>query len=158
MTTRGALFRSLVDICGMRFARLAGPADTVGGTPASWVAAPPTVDGVAAIVRLAVEHDLAVVARGAATKLDWGARPTRADLLLDTGRLAGVWHHDPAGGFAEIGAGTPLRAAQSALARGGWRLALDGASIGATVGGVIAADEAGPLAHRHARSPTSSPA
>ncbi|MGN9913182.1 FAD-binding oxidoreductase [Phytohabitans sp. LJ34] len=149
MTSRGALFRSLVDICGMRFARLAGPADTVGGTPASWVAAPPTIDGVAAIVRLAVEHDLAVVARGAATKLDWGARPTRADLLLDTGRLAGVWHHAPTEGVAEIGAGTPLRAAQSALARGGWRLALDGPSIGATIGGVIAADEAGPLAHRY---------
>jgi FAD/FMN-containing dehydrogenase len=86
-TRRGALFRSLVDICGMRFARLAGPADTVGGRPASWVAAPPTIDGVAAIVRLAVEHDLAVVARGAATKLDWGAPPTRVDLVLDTGRL-----------------------------------------------------------------------
>ncbi|WP_345536900.1 FAD-binding oxidoreductase [Phytohabitans rumicis] len=149
MPTRGAIFRGLVDICGMRFVRLAGATDTVAGVPASWVAAPATVDGVAATVRFAAEHDLAVVARGAGTKLDWGSRPTRADLVLDTARLAGVWHHPPGEFLAEIGAGTPLRAVQAVLSQSRRRLALDSPSAGATIGGLIAADESGPLAHRY---------
>jgi glycolate oxidase FAD binding subunit len=71
------------------------------------------------------------------------------DLLLDTGRLAGVWHHSPAERVAEIGAGTPLRAAQARLGRSGQRIALDPASADATLGGVVSADVPGPLAHRH---------
>jgi glycolate oxidase FAD binding subunit len=100
-------------------------------------------------MRLATEHELAVVPRGAGTKLDWGAAPSHVDLLLDTGRLAGVWHHSPAERVAEIGAGTPVRAAQARLGRSGQRMALDPASADATLGGVIAADEAGPLAQRY---------
>jgi glycolate oxidase FAD binding subunit len=38
---------------------------------------------------------------------------------------------------------------QAALERTGQRLALDAPSPGATIGGVLAADEAGPLRHRH---------
>lgn len=146
---RPAVLQGLVEICGLRFARLAGPADAVAGVPATWVAAPATVDGASATLRLAAEHGLAVVARGAGTKLDWGASPERIDLMLDTGRLAGVWHHPPGELFAEVGAGTPLRAAQAVLARTGQRLPLDPPSPGATVGGLIATHEAGPLAHGH---------
>jgi glycolate oxidase FAD binding subunit len=139
----------LLSICGAGFARFAGAADDVAGVPARFVAIPGTVEAVTAVLRLAADADLAVVARGAGTKLDWGAAPPRVDLMLDTGRLAGVWHR-PAGDFvAEVGAGTPLRAAQALLGRAGQRLPLDPPSRGATVGGVVAADEAGPLRHRY---------
>jgi glycolate oxidase FAD binding subunit len=143
-----AVVRELGQICGPGFVRPAGAADTVAGTPAKVVAAPGTVAGMVATLRSAVAHDLTVVPRGAGTKLDWGAAPSRVDLLVDTGRLAGVWHHSPAQRAAEVGAGTPLRAAQARLARSGQRLALDPASADATVGGVVATDEAGPLRHR----------
>jgi glycolate oxidase FAD binding subunit len=146
-----AVERELAAICGAGFVRAAGAADTVGGTGGRWVAGPGTLAGLMATIRVAVERDLTVVPRGAGTKLDWGAAPTGVDLLLDTGRLAGVWHHSPAERVAEVGAGTPLRAAQARLARSGQRIALDPASADATVGGVIAADEAGPLAHRFGR-------
>jgi glycolate oxidase FAD binding subunit len=143
------ILNELAQICGPGFVRTAGAADAVAGVFARWVAAPGTVDGVATALRLAADRDLAVVPRGAGTKLDWGAPPARVDLVLDTGRLAGVWHHAPGELWAEVGAGTPVRAVQATLTRAGQRLAVDPASPGATVGGVVAADEAGPLRHRH---------
>ncbi|WP_433530855.1 FAD-binding oxidoreductase [Micromonospora sp. CA-263727] len=139
----------LTEICGPRFARFAGAADEVAGRPARWVAVPGGPHAAAQVLQLAARHDLAVVPRGAGTKIDWGAAPERVDIMLDTGRLAGIGHQPPGRGTAEVGAGTPLRALQATLERTGQRLALDAPSPGATVGGVLAADEAGPLRHRH---------
>lgn len=139
----------LIAICGADFARPAGSGDTVAEVPARWVAAPGSVTAVAETMRLAARHRLAVVPRGAGSKLDWGGSPTRVDLVLDTGRLAGVWQHSAEDLVAEVGAGTPLRAVQAMLARSGQRVALDPGSPDATIGGVIATDEAGPLRHRY---------
>ncbi len=138
----------LSTVCGSGFARPAGAGDTVAEMPSRWVAAPGDVPAVAEMLRLANRHGLAVVPRGAGSKLDWGSPPTRVDLVLDTGRIAGVRHHSPEGLVVEAGAGTPLRALQSMLGRAGQRVALDPASAEATVGGMIATDEAGPLRHR----------
>ncbi|WP_036373710.1 FAD-binding oxidoreductase [Micromonospora sp. ATCC 39149] len=141
--------RRLAEICGPPFARLGGAADEVAGEPARWVAVPGAEQAAAEVLRLAAAHDLTVVPRGAGTKIDWGAAPDHVDIMLDTGRLAGICHRPPDAGVAEIGAGTPLRAVQATLERSGLRLALDAPSPGATVGGVLAADESGPLRHRH---------
>ena len=149
MSTGSDVERRLAAICGPRFARHAGPADEVAGAPARFVAAPGTVEAVSAVMRLAAEHDLALAPRGAGSKLDWGAPPARLDVLVDTGRLAGVWHRPPGESVVEVGAGTPVRAVQAALGRDGLRLPLDPPSAGATIGGVVAADESGPLRHRH---------
>ena len=151
MTTPGDsdVGRRLAAICGPQFAREAGPADEVAGVPARWVAAPGTVEAAAAVLALAATHDLAVIPRGAATKLDWGAPPARLDLLVDTGRLAGIWHRDAGELTVEVGAGTPFRAVRATLGQRGHRLACDPRSAGATVGGILAADESGPLRHRY---------
>ncbi|GGM60848.1 glycolate oxidase [Micromonospora sonchi] len=141
--------RRLTEICGPRFARFAGAADEVAGRAARWVAVPGGAHAAAQVLRLAARHDLTVVPRGAGTKIDWGAPPERVDIMLDTGRLAGIGHRSPSQGTAEVGAGTPLRAVQAVLERIGQRLAVDAPSPGATIGGVLAADEAGPLRHRH---------
>ncbi|MFI7577326.1 FAD-binding oxidoreductase [Micromonospora sp. NPDC049497] len=141
--------RRLTEICGPPFARMAGPADEVAGRPARWVAVPGGPHAAAEVLRLAARHDLTVVPRGAGTKIDWGAAPQRVDIMLDTGRLAGIGHRSVAGATVEVGAGTPLRAVQATLERTGRRLALDAPSPGATLGGVLAAGEAGPLRHRH---------
>ncbi|TWJ24608.1 glycolate oxidase FAD binding subunit [Micromonospora endolithica] len=141
--------RRLTEICGPPFARLAGPADEVAGRPARWVAVPGGPHAAAEVLRLAARHDLSVVPRGAGTKIDWGAAPDRVDIMLDTGRLAGIGHRAVGGATVEVGAGTPLRAVQATLERTGRRLALDAPSPGATLGGVLAAGEAGPLRHRH---------
>lgn len=148
LPSREPVLRALLEICGPHFARVAGPADTVAGRQARYVAAPGTADAVADALRLAETRNLAVVPRGAGTKIDWGWAPPGVDLILDTGRLAGVWAHRPAELTAEIGAGTPVRAVQNALARHGQRLAVDPPSTDATLGGVLATNEAGPLRHR----------
>lgn len=145
----GGIGRRLADICGERFVRPAGMADGVAGASASWVAAPGTAEAVSAVMRVAADHALSVVPRGAGTKLDWGAPPPRLDVVLDTGRLAGVWHHSADDLVAEVGAGTPVRAVQATLARTNRRLPLDAPSPDATIGGMVAADETGPLRHRH---------
>ncbi|WP_433230649.1 FAD-binding oxidoreductase [Micromonospora sp. CA-248260] len=141
--------RRLAGICGPSFARFAGAADEVAGRLARWVAVPGGPRAAAEVLRLAARHDLSVVPRGAGTKIDWGAAPARVDIMLDTGRLAGVGHQPAASPVVEVGAGTPLRAVQATLERAGRRLALDPPSPGATLGGVLAADESGPLRHRH---------
>lgn len=136
---------ALMQACGPAHARTAAVADSVGGVMPGWVAAPADGDELSAVLRIAAEEHLSVAASGAGTKLDWGATPSDLDVLIDMGRLSGVYDHDPDNELATIGAGTPLRAVRAALAPAGQRLALDVGSPGATLGGVIATNEAGPL-------------
>ncbi|MEV6602213.1 FAD-binding oxidoreductase [Actinoplanes sp. NPDC051346] len=148
LPAREPLLRALVDICGPDFARTAGGADTVAGRRASFVAAPATSHAVTDTMHLAIARGLAVVPRGSGSKIDWGTPPPGVDLLLDTARLAGIWKHDPPSMTAEIGAGTPIRAIQAALALRGHRLAVDPPSPTATLGGMLTLNETGPLRHR----------
>ena len=149
LPAREPLLRALIDICGPGFARPAGTGDTVASRRASFVAAPATTDSVIDTMRLALDRGLAVIPRGSGTKIDWGVPPPGVDLLLDTVRLAGVWNHRPAELTAEMGTGTPLRAVQAALALRNQRLAMDPGSVTATIGGVLALNEAGPLRFKY---------
>ncbi|MFB9451137.1 FAD-binding oxidoreductase [Dactylosporangium vinaceum] len=142
------VIEALTEACGPDHAWEAGPADTVDGVPVGWVAEPADAEGVAAVLRFTATEGLSVLATGAGTKLDWGVPPTHADVLLDVGRLTGVLALDPAGHTATIAAGTPLRALRAALLRERRRLPLDVGSPAATLGGVLATNEAGPLRHR----------
>jgi glycolate oxidase FAD binding subunit len=137
---------ALIDICGPDLARMARSIDTVGGRRASFVAVPATTNSVADTLRLAADRGLAVMPRGSGSKIDWGTPPAGVDLILDTGRLSGLWNHGAE--TAEVATGTPVRALQAALALRGQRLAVDPPSPGATVGGMIAVNESGPLRHR----------
>ncbi|MFI5934785.1 FAD-binding oxidoreductase [Actinoplanes sp. NPDC051494] len=149
LPAREPLFRALVDICGPDFARPATSADAVAGNHASFVAVPATTSAVVATMRLAAQRGLGVVPRGSGSKIDWGKPPPGVDLLLDTGRLDGIWHSpSTATGAVEIGAGTSIRSVQAALALRGLRLAVDPPSVTATLGGMLALNESGPLRHR----------
>jgi glycolate dehydrogenase FAD-binding subunit len=139
---------ALVDICGPDYARAARSVDTVAGRRARLVAVPATTTAVADALRLAADRGLTVLARGSGSKIDWGVPPGDVDLIVDTGRLGGMWHHDVEAGVAEVGTGTPVRALQAALALRGQRMAVDPRSHTATVGGMLAVNEAGPLRHR----------
>ncbi|WP_285473842.1 FAD-binding oxidoreductase [Actinoplanes sp. NBRC 101535] len=142
------LLDELVGICGPGFARPARSVDKVAGQDASLVAVPATARSAAAVLRLAAEHGLAVRARGAGSKIDWGRRPERVDLIIDTARLNGMWNHE--GDTATVAAGTPVAAVQAALRLSGRRLATDPPSPRATVGGMLAVNESGPLRLRFA--------
>ncbi|WP_433827991.1 FAD-binding oxidoreductase [Actinoplanes sp. CA-015351] len=141
-----SLLDALVDICGPGFARPARTVDQVTGRRAGLVAQPATAPSLAAVLRLAAARGLSFRPRGAGTKIDWGAPPPSLDLIVDTARLNGMWdHHDST---AVVAAGTPVSAVQAALALRGQRLAVDPPSVGATVGGMLAVNESGPLRHR----------
>jgi glycolate oxidase FAD binding subunit len=86
---------------------------------------------------------------GAGTKLHWGGAPAGPHRRLDLGGLRGVVAHEPGDLVATVRAGTPLREFQAVLARAGQRLPIEAGSADATVGGVLAAGESGPLRLRH---------
>jgi len=90
-----------------------------------------------------------VVIRGAGTKQAWGGPFSTVDFVLETTRLVGVVSHEPGDRVATVRAGTPLRDLQAVLALAGQRLAVESGHPGATVGGVLAAGEAGPLRLRY---------
>ena len=146
---RDQVLSALVDICGPDHARSARSIDTVSGRRAGHVAVPATVHAVADTLRLAADRELRTMARGSGSKIDWGTPVGDLDLLVDTGRLSGMWNHDIDAGVAEVATGTPVRALQAALALQGQRLAVDPPSRTATVGGMLAVNESGPLRHRY---------
>src|SRR5690349_17652550 len=88
----------LVAVCGGRHVRTAGPADAVAAVPSQWVVAPGSADEVAGVVAVAADEGLTLVARGSGSKLDWGGPPSRLDLIVDLGRLAGVHRATAPGG------------------------------------------------------------
>ncbi|AGL17946.1 FAD-binding oxidoreductase [Actinoplanes sp. N902-109] len=119
--------------------RAAGDGDTVGGVPARYVAEPASTEEASAVLTAAATDDLAVVIRGAGSKLDWGLPPRRLDLIVDTSRLAGVVEHAAGDLITVVRAGT--RTAD--LDFGSQQLALD-PRPGATIGGTVAANTSGP--------------
>lgn len=83
---------------------------------------------------------------GGATKADWGNPPRRSTPLSTLG-LAGVREHDPADMTATVGAGTRLSNLQARLAEAGQWLPLDPPGEMATVGGIFATNDSGPMRH-----------
>ena len=126
----------------------AADGEGVDGVPARWVAAPGSAEQASAVMRVAGEHDLAVVARGAGTKLGWGHPPERVDLLLDTGRMDAVVEHAAGDLIVVAGAGCRLTDLQARLAGAGQWLAVDPARCG-TLGGLVATASTGPTRHLH---------
>jgi glycolate oxidase FAD binding subunit len=121
----------------------AADTDAVDGMPARWVALPGSAQETAAVMRVATEHDLAVVVRGSGTKLSWGAPPERVDLVVDTSRMDTVVEHAAGDLIVVVGAGRRLADLQQDLAGSGQRLGVD-PPRGGTVGGLIATAATGP--------------
>jgi len=95
----------------------------------------------------------AVRPRGGGTKLGWSPQTDAVD--FDTRRFNRILEHNEGDFTAILEAGVPLAEAQATFAAAGQMLAIDpplGADDAATIGGVMATNDAGPLRHR---SPTS---
>jgi FAD/FMN-containing dehydrogenases len=129
--------------------RDAGPDDDVAGVKPRWVALPENTAEIAAVLRTASEHGLAVVPVGGGTKLHWGPPPERCDLLLDTCCLNQVLEHAAGDLVVRVQAGVTMGTLAETLARGGQELALDVPDPDATVGGTLATAVAGPRRLRY---------
>ena len=108
---------------------------------------PGTAEEAAELLRVLGDEGRPVRPRGGGTK-PWGPVLEGAD--VETGALDRILEHNVGDFTAVLEAGVRLADAQDAFAHHGQMLALDPALDGeATVGGVMAANDSGPLRHRY---------
>jgi glycolate oxidase FAD binding subunit len=112
--------------------------------------APHTREEAAALVRQCGADGLTLRVRGGGTKLGWGAPAPDPDVELSTSSLSELLEHNEGDLTTIIEPGVRLEDAQKTYAKAGQMLALDPATLGeATIGGVLAAGDSGPLRHRY---------
>jgi glycolate oxidase FAD binding subunit len=125
--------------------------------PAAGALAPETFEQAAAALRDADAEGRRVRIVGGATKTRWGRSDAPFDVELHTTGLDRLVAHNAGDMTATLEAGVPLTVAQAAFAREGQMLALDpppppddgGRGGSATIGGIVATGDSGPLAHRY---------
>ncbi|MGH2856920.1 MAG: FAD-binding oxidoreductase [Solirubrobacteraceae bacterium] len=111
--------------------------------------APATFEAAASLLSQATAQRRSVRIVGAGTKLDWG-HPVQTDIELRTGGLGRIVEHNAGDLTARLEAGVELEQAQRTFAVAGQMLALDPPLSGAaTIGGVVATGDCGPLRHRY---------
>jgi glycolate dehydrogenase FAD-binding subunit len=119
--------------------------------------APATREELAAALASAGEAGTPVRFRGGGTKQAWPPAAPEGAIELSTAGLTKIVEHNAGDLTAVLEAGVPLAEAQAVFAKEGQRLALDpplggpaGASeAGATIGGVVATGDTGPLRGRY---------
>jgi len=109
-----------------------------------------TAEELAELLRRASAAKQTVVIRGAGTKWDWPRRPRAADVIISTLGLNRLLAHPHGDLTATIEAGATLKAVNASLARHGQWLPIDPSFADtATIGGILATNDAGPLRHRY---------
>jgi glycolate dehydrogenase FAD-binding subunit len=129
--------------------RAGGPSDAVDGVVPRQVVEPESSADLAAALAAASRDRLATVLRGGGTKLDWGRPPVAIDLVVSTARLNSHIVHRHGDLTASAHAGVTLKQLNNELARYGQWLPIDSAFDEATIGGILASGDAGPLRHRY---------
>jgi glycolate oxidase FAD binding subunit len=113
---------------------------------------PGTPEEAAELLRTLGTDGRAVRVRGGGTKSAWAAGGEPVELEIVTGGLSRVLEHNEGDFTAVLEAGVPLGRAQAEFAQGGQMFALDpplGEGEAATIGGVLATADSGPLRHRY---------
>jgi glycolate dehydrogenase FAD-binding subunit len=126
---------------------------------------PQTIEQASEVVRDRAAEGRAIRPRGGGTKHGWlGERPEEASeekteerkqtgtVDIATSGLQHIVEHNAGDFTAVLQAGVPLVEAQAAFARVGQMLALDPptvASGAATIGGILATNDSGPMRHRY---------
>jgi len=119
---------------------------SVDGKIPDGAVAPSTAEQVAAILHYAGEHHLAVIPCGNGTKLAMGNSPRRYNVALSLKEMNRVIHYEPADLTITVEAGMAFGAFQDLVGKNGLWLPLDPrGGREASIGGIIAANAAGPL-------------
>ncbi|MBV9087747.1 MAG: FAD-binding oxidoreductase, partial [Acidobacteriaceae bacterium] len=155
MTTRPqaetqTAWTAIAEAIGRDHLRGPSPGDALDGITPSIVAEPADTDQLARALHAAAAGGLAVIPRGGGTKLGWGNRPSRADLIISTARMNRVLEHAWADMTATAEAGCTVAQLQATLAQHGQRLAIDPLwPERATIGGILATNDSGALRVRY---------
>jgi len=118
---------------------------------AASIETPASETEVAEVLRACAGEGRSVRVRGGGTKLGWG-NPVAADVELHTAGLDSIVELNAGDMTALLQPGVRVADAQAAFASEGLRLSLDpplGAGDAATIGGVLATADSGPLRHRY---------
>jgi glycolate oxidase FAD binding subunit len=118
-------------------------------TATSRPATPSSGEELAGLLREAGDAGTPVRLTGGGTKLGWALAGDAPELELSTARLDRILEHNAGDLTAVLEAGVPLGRAQAAFAEAGQMLALDPPEEGATLGGIVAAGDSGPLRARY---------
>jgi glycolate dehydrogenase FAD-binding subunit len=126
---------------------------------------PTSYDEAAELLRSAATDGRRVRFRGGGTKLGWGRPVPEPDLEICMNGLGRVLEHNAGDFTAVLQAGAPLAVAQNTIAEAGQMLALDpplspwggagddaaieASDAGATIGGIVATNDSGPLRQRY---------
>jgi glycolate oxidase FAD binding subunit len=114
--------------------------------------APATREELCSALAAAGEAGTPVRLRGGGTKSGWPRAAPEGTLELSTAGLTQILEHNAGDLTAVLDAGVPLAEAQALFAKEEQRLALDpplGDDGGATIGGVVASGDTGPLRGRY---------
>ena len=113
---------------------------------------PASPGALAALVAQAAGRGAAVRFFGSATKLGWGTPTSGPMALISTKGLSTIHEHNAGDLTAVVDAGVTLAKLQAEVAGAGQMLALDpplGERDAATLGGIVATGDSGPLRHRY---------
>jgi glycolate oxidase FAD binding subunit len=113
---------------------------------------PATPDEMAAALKRASESRLQTVIRGGGTKIDWGRTPAAVDVVIGTSRLNQVVAHRHGDLTGTFQAGAKLRDVNAVLGAHRQWLPIESAFEEATIGGIVATNDAGPIRHRYGTS------
>ena len=118
----------------------------VDGKVPDCAVSPTAAEQGAAVLRYASEQHLAVIPRGNGTKLSTGNPPRRYDVALSLSELNRVIHYEPADLTITVEAGMVFGEFQNLVGQNGLWLPLDPrGGDKSSIGGIIAANAAGPL-------------
>ena len=118
--------------------------DAVDGVSPRVVVSPADQAAVSRVMSVCKELGLAVVPRGAGTRLGWGTAPSRVDVVLDLTGLDQLVEHTAGDLVAVVQPGRRLEDLQADLAKAGQWLAVDPPRRG-SIGGLVATASTGPI-------------
>jgi len=122
--------------------------DAIDGVLPRHVAQPESAEELAQVLAEASRDRQRTVFRGGASKLGWGRVPSQVDLVIGTEKLSGLIAHRHGDMTVTAQAGMPLADLNRQLAEHRQYLPLESAFASATLGGIVATNDAGPLRHR----------
>jgi glycolate oxidase FAD binding subunit len=122
--------------------------DAIDGVVPRHVALPESAEALARLLADASHGRQLTVLRGGGSKLGWGRVPSRVDLVIRTEKLNRLLAHRHGDMTVTAEAGMPLAELNRQLATHRQFLPIESAFDTATVGGIVATNDSGPMRHR----------
>ncbi|MHB1510098.1 MAG: FAD-binding oxidoreductase [Acidimicrobiales bacterium] len=135
--------------CPAAAPRVARDSDVFGDVMPEVVVSPRSTGDVAAVVQVAAARGRTVAVRGAGTKLDFGAQPTSAQVLVDLSLMSRLLEHARGDLVVRAETGAKLAEVNGLLGLARQQLPIDEVVPGSSIGGIVATGLSGPSRYLH---------